>query len=421
EMSAAGSKYIDTEVENAINGVKQMKTLMDKTSKDHQAILHTLEETKRRKEEAVQLAREKEQQLAAEQEVCNETMLALWEECKPCLKHTCTRFYSRTCRSGSGLVGRQLEEFLNHSSPFSIWVNGERIDSLLERDQQQKRQFEDLEEHFGWLEDGVDDIFQDSAQVYGRMYPFFRAPFGGFREAFRPPVQRVRFVPRGERFSRDLHPFFQHPHHGFHHLFQPLLEMTQRMLEEAQGGWEHPLGGFAPGRVLAAGWVDERAVCREIRRNSAGCLRLRDECEKCREILSVDCRQTDPAQGQLREQLEDALRLAERFTRRYDDLLRAFQAEMLNTTSLLDQLSRQFGWVSRLANLTQGTDGFLQVTTVLSKAPNPEDPSAPPDTQVTVQLFDGEPLSLTVPGDVSWDDPRFMEIVAEQALQHYKQ
>lgn len=50
EMSAAGSKYIDTEVENAINGVKQMKTLMDKTSKDHQAILHTLEETKRRKE-----------------------------------------------------------------------------------------------------------------------------------------------------------------------------------------------------------------------------------------------------------------------------------------------------------------------------------------------------------------------------------
>lgn len=59
-------------------------------------------------QEAVQLAREKEQQLAAKQEVCNETMLALWEECKPCLKHTCMRFYSRTCHSGSGLVGRQV-------------------------------------------------------------------------------------------------------------------------------------------------------------------------------------------------------------------------------------------------------------------------------------------------------------------------
>lgn len=166
---------------------------------------------------------------------------------------------------------------------------------------------------------------------------------------------------------------------------------------------------------------------------------------------------------------------------------------MLNTTSLLDQLNRQFGWVSRLENITQSTDGFLQVTTVrpegsnlplpwspptsrqgqqppkvgqgekeaivcppgclshnswprgwvpglgagvgaslalpalfpplqvLSKAPNLEDPSAPPDTQVTVQLFDSEPVSLTVPGDISWNDPRFMEMVAEQALRHYKQ
>ncbi|XP_014818279.1 PREDICTED: clusterin [Calidris pugnax] len=248
-MSAAGSKYIDTEVENAINGVKQMKTLMDKSSKEHQAILQTLEETKRKKEEAVRLAREKEQELEATQEVCNETMLALWEECKPCLKHTCMRFYSRTCHSGSGLVGRQLEEFLNHSSPFSIWVNGERIDSLLERDQRQERQFEDLEERFGLLEDGVDDIFQDSTQVYGRLYPFFRPPLGGFREVFRPPVQHVRLSQRGGRLSRDLHPFFQHPYHGFHHLFQPFFQMTQRMLEEAQGGWEHPLGGFATGRV----------------------------------------------------------------------------------------------------------------------------------------------------------------------------
>ncbi|KFP11815.1 Clusterin, partial [Egretta garzetta] len=267
EMSAAGSKYSHTEVENAINGVKQMKTLMDKTSKDHQAILHTLEETKRRKEEAVQLAREKEQQLAAKQEAGNETMLALWEEGKPCLKHTCMRFYSRTCHSGSGLVGRQLEEFLNHSSPFSIWVNGERIDSLLERDQRQERQFEDLEERFGLLEDGVDDIFQDSTQVYSRMYPFFRAPFGSFREAFRPPIQHVRLLPRSERFSRELHPFFQHPHHGFHHIFQPLC-------------WA---GLSAESRNFS----DDRMVCREIRRNSAGCLRMRDECEKCREILSV--------------------------------------------------------------------------------------------------------------------------------------
>uniref|UniRef100_A0A8B9PGU5 Clusterin n=1 Tax=Apteryx owenii TaxID=8824 RepID=A0A8B9PGU5_APTOW len=335
KLSAAGSKYIDAEVENAIDGVKHMKTLMDRSSKEHRAALHALEETKRRKD-AVRLARAREQRLAERQEACNDTVLALWEECKPCLKRTCMRFYSRVCHSGSGLVGRQLEELLNRSSPFSVWVDGERVAALLERERRQERRLEDLEERFGLLEDGVDDLFQDSARVYGRPQPFFGAP--GAR-------------PRGRR---DLHPFFPQPHLGFHHLFQPFLELTQRMAEEMRRAAEQE--AWQPS--------DDRMVCREIRRNSAGCLKMRDECEKCREILSVDCSQTDPEQSLLREQLEDALRLAERFSRRYDDLLRDFQADMLNTTGLLEQLNRQFGWVSRLANLTQHDDGFLQVTTV---------------------------------------------------------
>lgn len=142
----------------------------------------------------------------------------------------------------------QLEEFLNHSSPISIWVDGERLDSLLERDERQERQLEDLEERFGILEDGIDGIFRDSSQLQGRLHPFFQAPFGGFREALRPPVERVRFPRRFRRFSGDLFPFFQHPGHGFQHLFQPLFHITQRMLEDAHGGWENPLGSFGPGR-----------------------------------------------------------------------------------------------------------------------------------------------------------------------------
>ncbi|XP_030410953.1 clusterin [Gopherus evgoodei] len=430
QMSVAGSKYIDTEIENAINGVKQMKSLMDKTSKDHQEILTTLEKTKQKKEQAMQLAKETEKKLTEKPDVCNETMLALWEECKPCLKQTCMRFYSRTCRSGSGLVGRQLEEFLNRSSPISIWVNGERINSLLEEDQQQGRWLEDLEERYSLVEDSVDDLFQESTRAYGHMAPFFRSPFaGGSRRAMHAPF-RFRFPYSNARVVRDTHPFFSPPrHHGFHSLFEPLFEMTQRMFERAQkameqnGQWfegsQDPLlGGFTTETRNSS---DDRMVCREIRRNSAGCLKMKDKCEKCQEILSVDCSQTDPAQAQLREQFEDALRLAERFTRKYDELLRTFQEEMLNTSSLLDQLNQQFGWVSRLANLTQKGDGMLQVTTVLSKTPNHKDSSRPSDTQVTVQLFDSDPLSLTVPGEIPWDDPKFMEVVADEALKRYKQ
>ncbi|EMP24883.1 Clusterin [Chelonia mydas] len=446
QMSVAGSKYIDTQIENAINGVKQMKSLMDKTSKDHQEILTTLEETKQKKEQAMQLAKETEKKLTEKPEVCNETMLALWEECKPCLKQTCMRFYSRTCRSGSGLVGRQLLPHL---------VNGERIDSLLEEDQQQGRWLEDLEERYSMVEDSVDDLFQESTRAYGRMAPFFRSPFAeSSRRAMHAPF-RFRFPFANARVVRDTHPFFSPlRHHGFHRLFEPLFEMTQRMFEGAQkameqdGQWfegsQDPLLGGSTTETLNSS--DNRMVCREIRRNSAGCLKMKDKCEKCQEILSVgilaspsltpscvcnalfspppraeDCSQTAPAQGQLREQFEDALRLAERFTRKYDELLRTFQEEMLNTSSLLDQLNKQFGWVSRLANLTQNGDGMLQVTTVLSKTPNRKDSPRPSDTQVTVQLFDSDPLSLTVPGEIPWDDPKFMEVVADEALKQYKQ
>ncbi|KAM8810015.1 clusterin [Eudromia elegans] len=461
QLSAAGSKYIDGEVENAVEGVKRMKALMEQSSKEHRATLQSLQDAKRHKEEAVQRARAAEQRLAERRAACNGSAAALWEECKPCLKRTCVRLYSRVCHSGSALLGRQLEELLNRSSPFAVRAEGERLDALQERARWQERRFEELEESFGLLQDGVDDIFQESARVPGHALPLLAGPW-------RPAARRSGA--RGRRVARELRRFPSHPQPGFHRLFQPFLELTQRMFEDAQRlsesePWRHPLMGLAAGsgapasasqreldpsarqqrihvglgRILRRPRVpgtapiasplpaeprnstDERLVCREIRRHSAGCLKMRDECEKCQEILSLDCADADEEQGQLREQLEEALRLAERFTRRYDELLGALQADVLNTTGLLEQLNRQFGWVSRLANVTQRDDGFLQVTTVLSKAPNAQDPAAPADTQVTVQLFEEEPVVLTVPGTVPWHDPRFMELVAEQALRHYKQ
>lgn len=53
--------------------------------------------------------KDSEMKLKESQGVCNETMTALWEECKPCLKQTCMKFYARVCRSGSGLVGHQVK------------------------------------------------------------------------------------------------------------------------------------------------------------------------------------------------------------------------------------------------------------------------------------------------------------------------
>lgn len=73
--------------------------------------------------DALEDTRDSEMKLKAFPEVCNETMMALWEECKPCLKQTCMKFYARVCRSGSGLVGRQVRRRHVHGlgSGWGVW------------------------------------------------------------------------------------------------------------------------------------------------------------------------------------------------------------------------------------------------------------------------------------------------------------
>lgn len=85
----------------------------------------------------------------------------------------------------------------------------------------------------------------------------------------------------------------------------------------------------------------------------------------CFPLLCADCSTNNPAQANLRQELNDSLQVAERLTQRYNELLHSLQSKMLNTSSLLEQLNDQFNWVSQLANLTQGEDQYyLRVSTV---------------------------------------------------------
>lgn len=49
------------------------------------------------------------------------------------------------------------------------------------------------------------------------------------------------------------------------------------------------------------------------------------------------------------------------------------------------------------------------------------DSSIPGFTKVILRLFDSDPITVTVPEEVSMHNPKFMETVAEKALQEYRQ
>ena len=66
----------------------------------------------------------------------------------------------------------------------------------------------------------------------------------------------------------------------------PNHRAEQRCGEElCRAGYVPQLTSFSP-HVCPEG-EDDRAVCKEIRHNSTGCLKMQGQCEKCQEILSV--------------------------------------------------------------------------------------------------------------------------------------
>ncbi|XP_032398487.1 clusterin [Etheostoma spectabile] len=418
QISLQGEKYLDKQIENAVNGVKEMKSVMQKSSEEHQKFLDALEKTKEQKEEALRVAKEKEAKLEQEEGVCNETMTALWEECKPCLKTTCVKYYSRTCSSGSGLVGRQLEEVLNRSSPFSIWINGEKIDVMQQEGQRQSKEFRNLEEKYSEMADGVDNIFTDSMKVADHVL-------------YNPPVFFFpNFLGPYPRRSRSVHSLFHNPFHGFQDLFSPMRDISRNifssmgsMMNIDSDAPPNEDGSVNEDVVITKPFGDGRMTCREIRRNSAGCLKFREECQKCKEIQHIDCSGKRPLDGPLKQELEEALAMAERFTQQYNSLLKTFEETMLNTSSILDLLNREFGWVSSLANTTK--DYNFQVQMVNSRGdeekPSEGEKKQPGETNVSVQLFDNPPINFSVPGDIPWTDPKFSEVVAQKALDHYKE
>ncbi|XP_068609727.1 clusterin isoform X2 [Brachionichthys hirsutus] len=415
QISLQGEKYLDKHIENAVSGVKEMKTVMKKSSENHQKLLDALEKTKEQKEGAMLAAREMEAKLEQEEEVCNETVRALWEECKPCLKNTCVKYYSRTCSSGSGLVGRQLEDVLNRTSPISIWIDGENTGVLQREAQRQSQHFRELEEKYVEMADGVDGMFADSMKVADHIH-------------FSPPAFFLpSFLGPFSRRTRSLGSLFRSPFLDIHNWFSPVSDASFFSSMDAVMDLDLDTppdedGAVNEDVVITKPFGNGEMTCREIRRNSAGCLKFREACEKCRDIQHVDCAGKKPLEGPLKEALEEALASAERFTQRYSGLLKKFEEHVSNTSSILDVLDRRFGWVSSLANGTE--DKLFQVQTVTfgETEQNPAGEEKPPaDTSVSVQLFNSPTMSLSVPGDIPWTDPKFSEVVAQRALDRYKE
>ncbi|XP_012499506.1 PREDICTED: clusterin-like [Propithecus coquereli] len=87
-------------------------------------------------------------------------------------------------------------------------------------------------------------------------------------------------------------------------------------------------------------------------------------------------------------------------------------------SSPIESLTSVAEYVVHLINHNVEALLFLFSFEVTSRTSDSDAPSGA--TEVSVKLFDSDPITVSVPEEVSRNNPQFIETVAEKALQEYR-
>lgn len=139
----------------------------------------------------------------------------------------------------------QLEEFLNQSSPFYLWTNGDRIDSLLENDRQQTHVLDAMEDRFKRVSSIMDELFQDRFFTRESLDTPYFSSFGS------SPKRALFFSPKS-RLARNIMPFPMFRTPNFQDMFQPFFDMINQAQQVMDGHlhrlpYQFPMEDFTAG------------------------------------------------------------------------------------------------------------------------------------------------------------------------------
>ncbi|XP_032815252.2 clusterin isoform X1 [Petromyzon marinus] len=449
KLSTDGGALLDRELKRGFRGLRVLKTFADRNEEKHVGLQAELKRALEQKQEAIELARDAHARLDTRGKACNASLWPAWEsECRPCLERSCKRFVSLTCGGGGGGLGgfgRDVDRFFQRFNPFSF-ILGDEADEWLNltdvTNDDGGKSFATMEEHFHNLSEEVTNLFQRSSSALASVTPTLADTLGqDLVRWFRTPLpSRAGFrAPRSLDWM-DHSPFLRWPERT------PLLGLSEDQLF-----WSSPTSirpGLGPvatvknllerlfgvhREVATAGDKEEEHTvtssggfgqegdafrCKQIQRSSKGCLAMKVECERC-EALVKEC----PELGTLQREQTHALDAVESSWERYNRTLDVTGRHLRESARLLDSMMHRFGWVSRLVESLGNSSVDFHVETVLSReGTGGEGASGPPDTAVSVRLYDSqEPMTFSVPGSLAWDDPHFIRTVVERALRQYQE
>ncbi|XP_053360258.1 clusterin-like protein 1 [Clarias gariepinus] len=421
-LSLEGVKLVDEEVQRALYGIKQMKEVMAKNEEKHEQLIKMLQNSREKKTEAAEMARHVVKKLDKAEEQCKENLKTLWDECQPCLQDACMSFYNNTCRRGFATFASKLDAFFHKlSTHFGLLITREEL-TVNKSAETPDLDLKSIEDSFNNLVSKVDNLVNRSM---GLVFRFHSKLDETLQQAFAPEPKEDKGIPA---LDSDL---LQGAGIGLQEVLESFVDFTISVVEEFESvitqAFDDAHGVLEEAEMeqekqLHPVFIQNKKLCRDLRRQSAECWQLQSKCQACEEPLFSEC----PSMQELHIELNEISELLDVAKEQYDEVLGIVQHHTVDTISWIDDMAAQFGWVAELADGSVANENVFSITTVKNEemvnvnVPGGETNTPEADVKVLVNILNAPPLTLTVPGSLDAQDHAFIQYIANEALGFYK-
>ncbi|XP_077378897.1 clusterin-like protein 1 [Festucalex cinctus] len=415
ELSKAGEKVVGEEVKRALYGVGQMREVMWRNERKHEQLMKSLRHSGDKRKGAAQLTQDVTEKLQEAEEQCRVSLQSEWDECRPCLEDACKTFFTNTCRRGFATFQTKVENFFRRvSRGFSFGEATVEADDILVNQDPDSPDAEvvRIQDAFTRLTRKVGTLVNSSAALASRMRDGLdravrRALLSG------PPLPSATVAPddpaRDSGFLQGV---------GLEEVLDSFFDFGRSVVEEFGAVVTQAFDGLHGAQQeenkrekTFPRLLRNRKLCRDLRKQSSECWQLQSQCEACQGGLLTEC----PSVRELHVELEQVSQLLGVSREQYDEVLSIVRRHADETLGWLGNMAAEFGWVARA-----DTQNIFRITRVAPKSQD-KNMSVGEETQVEVNILNSPPFVFSVPGELNLQDPAFIQYVAQEALDKYKE
>ncbi|XP_020490915.1 clusterin-like protein 1 [Labrus bergylta] len=422
ELSLSGEKLVDEEMRRALYGVKQMKEVMWRNEQKHDHLMRSLQHSSDKKKGAVQLAKEVTDKLKEAEEQCKDSLQSEWEECRPCLEDACKTFYTSTCRRGFATFKTKVENLFSRvSRRFGPQQPRVEADILVNQGPDNTdTEVAQIQKSFSRLMSKVGTLVSNSvtlvSKMRGRLDKVLQRAFLNNTDIMKEgadtsdpynPARDSGFL-EGVGLEEVLDSFFDFGKsvvEEFGAVVTQVFDDIQETVEEEKKRERESFPRF----------LQNRKLCRDLRKQTSECWRLQSQCESCQGALLTECQ----AVRELHVELDEVSQLLDVSKEQYDEILSIVQRHTDETVSWLSNMAAEFSWVAQAVSNGSVPENVFRVTVVAPKILDEQNLSET-ETTVEVSVLNSPSLILSVPGELQLQDPDFIQYVTQEALNKYK-